>query len=372
MPLLPGTLAPMFVTAGLENPAYAFNSVAGRPVVLAFLGPDAEAARPLAQAIAARAGAFDDRAASLFILFRRPEHLAALRLGDRVPGIRCLLDAAGRIATAYGLGPAGAADLPALVVLDRHLRVLAARLAADASGLAEALARIDAHARWRARQDALGRAPVLVVDGIFDAGLCERLIAHYERSGGAVSGFMRDVGGMTRGLYDDGFKKRRDCQIEDVALRDEARSMVGLRLRPLIRQAFQFDASRIERDIVACYTAEEGGFFRPHRDNSTAATRHRRFAVTLNLNAEDYEGGDLAFPEFGDALYRAPTGGAVVFSTALLHEARSVTRGCRYAYLPFLYGEADAETRQRGQAFLAGAEAPAAPPAPAGPASDEG
>ena len=49
--------------------------------------------------------------------------------------------------------------------------------------------------------------------------------------------------------------------------------------------------------------------------------------MTINLNADDYEGGDLRFPEFGPRTYRAPTGGAVVFSCSLLHEATPVTRG---------------------------------------------
>jgi len=51
-----------------------------------------------------------------------------------------------------------------------------------------------------------------------------------------------------------------------------------------------------------------------HRDNTAAGTAHRRFAVTLDLNAEEYEGGDLMFPEYDDRACRAPTGGAVVFS----------------------------------------------------------
>ena len=81
------------------------------------------------------------------------------------------------------------------------------------------------------------------------------------------------------------------------------------------------------------------GHFRPHRDNTTKGTAHRRFAVTINLNADEYEGGDLCFPEFGPRTYRAATGGAVVFSCSLLHEARPVTLGKRYAFLPFLYDD---------------------------------
>ena len=95
------------------------------------------------------------------------------------------------------------------------------------------------------------------------------------------------------------------------------------------------------------------GHFRPHRDNTTFGTAHRRFAVTINLNAEEYEGGNLCFPEFGQRTYRAPTGGAIVFSCSLLHEALPVTSGKRYAFLPFLYDEAGKKIRDANLGKLA-------------------
>jgi predicted 2-oxoglutarate/Fe(II)-dependent dioxygenase YbiX len=116
--------------------------------------------------------------------------------------------------------------------------------------------------------------------------------------------------------------------------------------------AFQFEATRVERYIVACYEAEHRGHFNPHRDNTTKGTAHRKFAVTINLNSEEYEGGNLRFPEFGDRTYRASTGGAIVFSCGLLHEATPVTSGRRYAFLPFLYDDAAAALREQNNAFL--------------------
>jgi predicted 2-oxoglutarate/Fe(II)-dependent dioxygenase YbiX len=141
--------------------------------------------------------------------------------------------------------------------------------------------------------------------------------------------------------------------IEDADLRTEARERLSQRLVPEIARAFQFEATRVERYIVSRYDAGQGGFFKPHRDNTTTGTAHRKFAVTINLNAEDYEGGDLRFPEFGDSLYRAPTGGAVAFSCSLMHEATPVTRGTRFAFLPFLYDEAGARVREDNLATVA-------------------
>ncbi|HEX3065321.1 MAG TPA: 2OG-Fe(II) oxygenase, partial [Dongiaceae bacterium] len=61
---------------------------------------------------------------------------------------------------------------------------------------------------------------------------------------------------------------------------------------------------------------------------------------------------DLVFPEFGVLTYRPPTGDAVVFSCSLLHEALPVTRGRRYAFLPFLYDEAAARVRRANQQYV--------------------
>jgi hypothetical protein len=42
----------------------------------------------------------------------------------------------------------------------------------------------------------------------------------------------------------------------------------------------------------------------------------------------------------------------VVFSCSLLHEARPVTSGKRYAFLPFLYDDEGADLRERNLAFV--------------------
>jgi predicted 2-oxoglutarate/Fe(II)-dependent dioxygenase YbiX len=202
---------------------------------------------------------------------------------------------------------------------------------------------------------------------VFEPELCRQLIAYYEAQGGTPSGVMRQVDGRTVAVLDD-FKRRRDADIADEALRRALQVRIVRRLLPEVKKTYQFTATRMERHIVACYDAEDGGYFRPHRDNTTAGTAHRRFAISINLNAEAFEGGDLRFPEFGRRTYRPPTGGAVVFSCSLLHEATSVTRGRRYAFLPFLYDEADAAVRDANLQFL-NAQPTAAPEAAASSAT---
>ena len=81
-----------------------------------------------------------------------------------------------------------------------------------------------------------------------------------------------------------------------------------------------------------------------------ALHEHEPFALQLPEHPRD--GGDLRFPEFGSRTYRPPTGGAVVFSCSLLHEATPVTRGRRYAFLPFFFDEAGEALRQANLKFL--------------------
>jgi predicted 2-oxoglutarate/Fe(II)-dependent dioxygenase YbiX len=131
---------------------------------------------------------------------------------------------------------------------------------------------------------------------------------------------------------------------------------LNLRLKPELEKVFQYRADLIERFIVARYDAEDGGYFRAHRDNTTPGTAHRKFAVSINLNAEEFEGGDLRFAEFGPRTYRPPTGGAVVFSCSLLHEATPVTKGTRYAFLPFLYDSEAAKIREANMHTFAQAD----------------
>jgi predicted 2-oxoglutarate/Fe(II)-dependent dioxygenase YbiX len=120
---------------------------------------------------------------------------------------------------------------------------------------------------------------------------------------------------------------------------------------PEIAKVHQFRVTRMERYLIGCYDAGEGGHFAPHRDNTTPGTAHRRFAVSVNLN-DDFEGGEVSFPEYGPRGLKAPPGGAVVFSCSLLHAVSRVTRGRRYAFLPFLYDEAAAAVRDANRGSL--------------------
>ena len=338
---LPGDPLPWFTATTRSMPAFRIHSVAGRIGVFCLPGDLREPPRrAMLDRLRARRDVFDGTHAGLYFLVREPDTLGA-ELGTGDDGTQYILDPAGRCAALLGLSEPGS------IVADRRLRSLCAMPIEDPAAHADRLIDyVDALPRPQAATSAAGTAPVLIVPRIFEPELCARLIRHYVAQGGEDSGFMReDAAGRTVGMIDHRFKKRRDCVIDETDLRDAVRDRVHRRLAPELNKAFNFLATRIERYIVACYDAGEGGYFRPHRDNTTRGTAHRRFAVTLNLNAEEYDGGDLRFPEYDDRSYRAPTGGAVVFSCSLLHEALPVQRGRRYCVLPFLYDEAAASQR---------------------------
>jgi predicted 2-oxoglutarate/Fe(II)-dependent dioxygenase YbiX len=188
-------------------------------------------------------------------------------------------------------------------------------------------------------------APVLVLSDVFEPELCRHLVAGFEAHGGRPSGFMQEVGGRTLEVHDPAWKRRSDQIVTEPALVAALRARLGRRVVPEILKAFAFRATRIERELVACYRAEEGGHFGPHRDDTVAATAHRRFAVSINLN-DDFEGGLLSFPEYGSRGLKPRAGTAVVFSCAVLHQVGRVTAGRRYAFLPFLFDEAAERLRQ--------------------------
>jgi hypothetical protein len=184
-------------------------------------------------------------------------------------------------------------------------------------------------------------APILIAPRIFEPELCQELIGLFDTEQREFTGVMRDAGDRTVLLMDD-LKRRRDVLVRDADLQLRLRERLERRLFPAVQRWIGFRATHIERYVVSCYDAQDGGVFHAHRDNNTFGTAHRKFACSLNLN-DGFDGGGLRFPEFGPQTYRPPPGGAAVFSCGLLHEATRVTAGRRYAFLPFFHDEAGEE-----------------------------
>lgn len=356
MPPRPGEPAPWFDARSPINPRFRFDSVAGRPIVLSFFGTAGDPRnRAVLKAFEKLGPMFDDFRVSFFGVSVDPKDESEKRIAERVPGVHLFWDFDRKVSRLYGAAPAeGIQYMPRTFVLDERLRVLAVVPFTDpAENHVEAVRLfVNKLPKPQPPSPASNQAPVLMIPRIFEPDLCKTLIDYYEKHGGQDSGFMREVNGKTVATYDYAHKRRSDQEILDKPLRDACMHRIHDRLVPEIRRAFQFEATRIERYIVACYDAATSGHFRAHRDNTTRGTAHRRFAVTLNLNTGSYEGGQLRFPEYGSHLYSPPAGGAVVFSCSLLHEATPVTKGQRFAFLPFLYDEAAAAIRLENLKYL--------------------
>jgi peroxiredoxin len=349
-----GDPVPWFSARTITGQAIELHVDAGRWIVLMFFGAldDARAAAAL-ECIRSNAALLDaDRLIFLGVLSEPPNDMAAI---DALSGPACkfIVDQGGAIGRVYG-----AEGAPRTIVLDPMLRAVANipfdhpnGHAAMVEELLKSLPEIDASAGVPLF------APALIVPRVFEFPFCELLVKFYEEMGGSESGFLLDRDGKTQTVVDHRYKSRRDLVIVEPNLREAIRDRVVRRLVPEIRRYFQFDVTRMDRYMVSCYDAARGGHFSRHRDNVNAGARHRRFAASINLNS-DYEGGTLTLPEFGRRSYAAPVGGAIVFSCGALHQVAPVTKGKRYAFVPFFYDEPDAALRTQNNALLQAGEAP--------------
>ena len=355
--VLPGDPAPWFRQRCGSNPHYAFDTTAGRYLVLCFFGSAGdEAGRGAVAAAEANRELFDDDKCCFFGVSVDPEDEAAARVRQMLPGLRYFWDFDLSVSRLYGAASTGGphAFRPRWLIIDPMLRVRAVfPFESDGADRAKALGYVRSLPPVHSFAGFEIPAPVLIIPRVFDPNLCRHLIGLYEANGGVETGFMRDVDGRTVGIRDRNHKSRRDYTIEDPELIKQLQHLIARRVSPEIEKVHFFRPTRMERYIVSCYAAEDGGHFRPHRDNTTRGTAHRRFAVSINLNRE-FSGGEVSFPEYGPRGYKAPPGGAVVFSCSLLHAVSTVTSGRRYAFLPFLYDDAAAKIREANNQFLAG------------------
>jgi len=358
--LRPGEPAPFFTQRSNANPNFNFDTAAGRYLVLCFFGSSSNAHSHAAlEAVKARPDLFNDTFASFFGVTVDPDDEGQEPVADHYPGYRFFLDFDQVVSRKYGavdLDESSFSPRPEMrrlwMVIDPTMRIMQViAFEKDQSDIAALIAHLDTLPPPPKFAGFELQAPIIVLPNVLEKEFCDRLIDLYETHGGIDSGFMQETGGKTVAVMNHDHKSRRDYLIDDKALISDLQNRFQRRVLPEIAKIHQYNATRMERYIVACYSAEEGAHFNAHRDNTTKGTAHRRFAVSINLN-EDFDGGEVGFPEYGPRQFKAPVGGAVVFSCSLLHAVSKVTRGRRYAFLPFLYDDAAAEIRQQNNQFL--------------------
>jgi predicted 2-oxoglutarate/Fe(II)-dependent dioxygenase YbiX len=312
----------------------AFDPFPGRHIALAFLGSTSGSrAEAALAALEAKRRLVDEGRAAFFAIVSESGSGPEIALQTRFPSIEFLWEG-DEMARAFG------ADL-SWVILDPMLRVIDVAPFDDSD---RALAHLNGSPP-RQPFDPSTPAPILTLADVFEPELCAHLVDGFERAGGKESGFMQDEGGRSVENFDNGWKRRRDFHLTDPQLIASLRARIGRRICPEIKKAFQIRLTRIERDLVARYDSETGGHFGPHRDDTGMSVAHRRFAVSINLNA-DFDGGAISFPEYSPRAFKAAPGTAVVFSASILHQVSRVTRGRRYVFLTFLFDEEGERVRQ--------------------------
>ena len=328
-PLETGDIAPAFKLAAASGETIdpASDLVAGKPLLLLFRVGDA-----LPQGLEALVGrlkATDGRA------------VLATALGETPSGEKGGLDgfesAADSEGAARGLFSVGDETRLVLIAPNRHV----AYIGGDVAAAETALARI---AATRAAVTMTTHPPILIVPDVFSRADCQKLINIFAMQGQT---FVEPGHGTLppgnadykQRIPEYGRKDRIDHWIRQPETNAFIDDRLNRRLIPEIQKSFQYKITRREVYRIGCYEGERGGELHGHRDNTKAVVAHRRFACSINLNTEQFEGGELRFPEFGNQLYRPETGAAITFSCSLLHEPMHVTKGKRFVLLSFLYGE---------------------------------
>ena len=341
LPAQPGDALPFCYGMATDCTFYSSEAQAGRTAVMVLIGHAAgSAADATIAALLGHAHAFARRGTDLVILgeedvvrARRRDALCSALLVD------CGADFLARCAVP--------ADETVVLAVDRNRRV-ALRLSAcgETDVAAACFACLDRLPREEAR-DIVLPAPVLILPNLLSPLQCRGLIDLFESRPsmeGEIASIDRDGNPASRVDHDK--KRRRDVPIgPDDALHPLLHETLLRRCAPEIARAFQAKVTHLDRLLLARYD-ETGGWFRRHRDNVGTQVAFREFAISVNLNAEEYEGGHLLFPEYNDHRYRPPTGAGVIFSASLLHEAAPVIRGRRYVLLTFFYRDAAAGHRR--------------------------
>jgi peroxiredoxin/predicted 2-oxoglutarate/Fe(II)-dependent dioxygenase YbiX len=363
MPLLEiGDPAPGFSLPSTNNPLFHFSTVGGRRVVLFFFASAAfEQIQVMLKSFQELSEEFQSLQVARFGVSVDPADKEQNRPTTIAPSFIFFWDLDKTVSQQYGVfrdveqnGVAGVHYTPQTFVLNENLQIINILPMGEPHQHAQQVLNfLKTLPPKEEGRPATPHAPVLVIPNVLDKASCRSLIDMYKAHGGSPSGFMRQIDEKTVGIHDDTFKKRRDFFIEDPKLQRPLNSIILRRVRPEVEKAFQFTITRFERYLVGCYDAQSGGYFRPHRDNTSKATLHRRFAMTLNLNVGEYTGGFLRFPEYAPHGYKGDSGTAIIFSCSLLHEATPVISGQRFALLSFFYGNEDAVVRQANFKYLA-------------------
>lgn len=310
------------------------DAIVGNPIAIVFCPKFTPAVAETLAGFRSRLRAFQAAGTQIFaVTLERSEEAARQNIPFPV-----LRDGKGEIFCAFN---AGTRDHPTTIVLRPNHHVAAILKTSPAAQAGDALVVVERLAAERQPVLMGVHPPVLIVPDVLTADECRRLIDVFHTRGNVFmpAGPGIDYNGKDYKMRipEHGRRDRIDHWIVEEDTKKFIHSRLDRRLFPEIVKAFHYRITAYERMRIGCYEGERGGKLHGHRDN-VEPTPWRRFAMSMNLNTEEFTGGELRFPEFGDQRYRPANGAAFVFSSSLLHEALHVTSGRRLVLLAFLLG----------------------------------
>jgi len=314
--------------------------VTGRPLVLLFCPDDADRARLLLAGFRDAQRDVQALEALVFAISRLPiETNRAIHSDLHLP-FKLLADATGDIFHTYR------GDRPtAVVILDGNHRIARVLAEGPAESLVQAVLSCLRETLAPRRERVKAHAPVLLLPRVLGDEDCARLIELWHRPVNlwpSTDGFRSDGHTKEQGDFKVGhsgaYGQMTEYVMRDAAVQRFLDQCFNRRVAAEMRKAFQTGVSQRENYRIVRYDSQTGGVLHAHRDNSTKEIAHRRFTMTINLNAGEYEGGALRFGEYGDHLYEVDRGTAVIWSASLLHEVMPVTKGARFVLGVHMYG----------------------------------
>src|SRR5471032_419856 len=221
-----------------------------------------------------------------------------------------------------------------VVVLDANQRVAATFDTRPLVAAAEAIGALADSVRSNGGAGqviATPMAPVLVLPRVFEPDFCAQVIGLWQKGDHQDTGVCSRYGNV--GVAE--LKRTEDYMVSQPMMQKAISDRLAFRIGPELIKAFAFDRQfTFDAHVVLSYSADGQHFFGAHRDNGAPTTADRAFAVSLNLN-DDFEGGELVFPEYAGVKVSPPTGAAAIFSCSVLHQALPVTRGRRFVLTTF-------------------------------------
>jgi predicted 2-oxoglutarate/Fe(II)-dependent dioxygenase YbiX len=229
---------------------------------------------------------------------------------------------------------AGGGLRPRVIVLDPNQRVAATFDSRALLAAAESIGSVADGVRSNAGATQVigtAMAPVLVLPRVFEPDFCSQVVRLWQKGDHQDSGVSSRYGNV--GVLE--LKRTEDYMVVEPMMQKAISDRLAWRIGPELIKVFAFDREfSFDAHVVLSYSAEGKHFFGAHRDNGAPTTADRAFAVSLNLN-DDYEGGELVFPEYAGVKVSPPAGAAAVFSCSVLHRALPVTRGRRFVLTTF-------------------------------------